>query len=256
MVNCKHCGARVEAGDDFCPECGANVKGAVEEPKKEITREAIKTTNLPQQQSHWGKTLIWTIVIILVFLYLIGRCSTTTSEPQISPAYYNPPDYIPAQDNLQQNTQLEPAVNQPSMSEEEKKAEEKAKMEKEQEMDKNTACSGVYAKIESTCWSCGIVSCGLFAKVSNTGSKPILSFKTKAYINAAEKDEGTAYTPLDVGASGYCDIFTAGTEIRMLELNPVVMANGKEVICDNIVISFGNAYGDPFSEKCVSGFSE
>lgn len=238
MSKCPKCRTAVEAGDEFCPECGARVK---QEPPRNIVEKLKERVGVEEQQpkpkSH---KVFWTIAVIIIIIILFRACSSfSASEPQIAPSR----EYIremPAQE--ERIVSIDTPAPRTSPIPEPRKP------------DKSTECSGVSARVIDACFSCGLVSCGLLVSVENTGSKPIIGFKTKAYRDAMNSDDSNSFEPVDKGATKQFSVYTSDTNIRMAELFPKIVVNGEEILCDNKAIKYGNAYGSPFGECIHMGY--
>lgn len=232
-MKCPKCGSKLTEEDLFCPDCGTKVtRKNIEKKIEEQPRVTQLQKSVVQIQKSYGSKIIWGIVIIILIIFLFKACGKTAEpekpiivEPETEQPGYEPKPF--------ESTQPEP--------------------EKEPVVDTSTACSQVSAQITDACWSCGIVSCGLSATVKNTGSKPIFRFNTKTYINPKEKDESKVWDPLDAGAERTYSPWARNTDVRLIELIPIILIDDQEVICESKVVSYGNAYGDYFP-KCAGSY--
>lgn len=231
MSHCQKCGARVDADDEFCPDCGAKVR----QPTEALpAREAQK---IIFQQAQPKKHRFLTVVIIIIVIVLFLRaCASFASEPQIPSSYEQYAREAPSQDERLISIETPPPRVNPIP-------------EPEPLVNKDAECSGVVAKITDACESSGLSVYDYFT-VENTGSKPILAFNARYYTNAMSKDETRLFEPLDVGASYEYYSYYGG--IKMIEVVPIIVVDGEEIVCDKNVASYGNAYGEGF-ESCSSG---
>ncbi len=253
MVHCHKCGAKAADDDMFCPDCGAKIlkeeqkkekppapkptEPEVPKPKRKEPREVPKPKAEPQpqkaivQQKKSSSTkIILAIIIFILVITLFRSCRgpgpRLPYEPWPKPQPYYEPTPSPPPPAPEPYYEPEPTPPQ---------------------IDKAKECSGVSAEVTGACWSCGLVDCGFVTKVKNTGSKPILRFKTKCYETPTDVTEGEVWDPLDAGAEGtYYP--SEGDDVRLVEFIPVILVGDEEVVCDNRVASYGNAYGDGFGE--------
>ena len=86
MTTCQKCGARVDADDEFCPECGAKIRAQPTEalPARQAMLIAV------QPKKHW---FLKTVLIFIIIIFLARACANFASEPQIPPKTYQP-EYI------------------------------------------------------------------------------------------------------------------------------------------------------------------
>ncbi|MFH0798152.1 MAG: zinc ribbon domain-containing protein [Candidatus Woesearchaeota archaeon] len=226
---CPKCGAKVDADDEFCPDCGAKIRAQPAEAMQAVVRPKM----------HW---FLKAVIIIIIIVFLLRACasfSSFSSQPQLPELISQPEEYAqeaPAQSERLISIETSPPrvnpIPAPLFS----------------KPDKSVECSAVSVSITDACFSCGLVDCGLLAKVENKGKKPIIAFNTKSYMNELNTDESRAYTPMEIGMSGEIGIHKTSNEIRMVEIIPVIVVGGEEIACEAQAVQYGNAYGNPFGE--------
>lgn len=247
MVHCHKCGAKAAEDDTFCPECGARIlkeepkkekppapkptEPEVPKPKREEQKEVPKPKAEPQKAVVQQKKSSGTKIILAIIIFIMAITAFRTCRGPGPQLPYEPepqPYYEPTPSPPQPEPYYEPEPTPP-------------------QIDKAKECSGVSAEVTGACWSCGLVDCGFVTNVENTGSKPILRFKTKCYETPTDVTEGEVWEPLDVGVEGtYYP--QEGDDVRLVEFIPVILVGDEEVVCDTRMTSRGNAYGDGFSE--------
>ncbi|MDI6737126.1 MAG: zinc ribbon domain-containing protein [Nanoarchaeota archaeon] len=240
MSKCPKCGAKLDADDEFCPECGAKVRQPTQAPP---AREAMQIVMQQAQPKKHG--FLTVVIIIIVMIFLFKACAIFASEPQL-PARTYQPEYA----------QEAPAPGERLISIETPPPRVNPIPEPEPLPNKEVECSGASVKITDACFSCGLLDCGLLAKVENKGSKPIISFVTRSYVNEMNKDESRDFTLVGTGMSAEIGIHKQSNEIRMIELIPVIVVGGTEIKCEAQAARYGNAYGSPFGECGLYGGTE
>ncbi len=223
MTHCQKCGARVDADDEFCPDCGAKILPAGAVPAREAMQKLF------MQQGQPKKHRFFTAVIIIIGIILLLRaCASFASQPQIP---YSPEQYtaeVPADDERLISIETPPPMVNPVP---------------EPLPGKDAECYGVAVKITDACESSNVDADYFY--IENTGSKPILGFNARYYTTAIDIDEGKLFgPPLDVGGWHY--YYSDHSGIKMIEVVPIIVVNGEEVVCDKNVASYGNAYGEGF----------
>ncbi|MDD4878664.1 MAG: zinc ribbon domain-containing protein [Candidatus Nanoarchaeia archaeon] len=233
MTTCQKCGARVDADDEFCPECGAKTR---QQPTEALpAREAQKI--ILQQAQPKKHRFLTVILIIIVLIFLFKACASFSSEPQIS--------YTPTY-----TQEVTPASSERLISIETPSPRVNPIPEPEPLINKDAECSGVAAKITDACEESGFSVYDYFT-VENQGSTPILGFIARYYTTAMNKDETRLFEPLNVGAS--YEYYTYYGGVKMIELVPIIVVNGEEIVCDKNIASYGDAYGRGFPSCSSSG---
>ena len=73
---CQKCGAKVDADDEFCPDCGAKIRAQPTEalPARQAMLIAV------QPKKHW---FLKTVLIFIIIIFLVRACANFASEPQV-----------------------------------------------------------------------------------------------------------------------------------------------------------------------------
>ena len=87
--------------------------------------------------------------------------------------------------------------------------------------------------------------------VENTGSRPIAGFNARYYTDAASKDDDRLFAPIDIGASHQYYTYYGG--VKMIEVVPIIVVDGEEVVCDNNIARYGNTYGERLPDCSAGG---